>query len=189
MSEECGAILGEKKIQSERIYDGRALNLRVDVVSLQDGRSFKREVVEHDPAVVVVAEDEKGHVLLIEQFRYPVNRVITELPAGVVERGEDTRAAAIRELQEETGWKPGSIQLAARFYSSPGYADEELILYHASELTLSKLPHDEDEVIVPRFVPKEEARRMIESGEIVDAKTLVGLYWWLSREKTDKPLP
>lgn len=189
MSEECCTPQRERKIQSKRIYDGRILNLRVDRVSLPDGRSFEREVVEHEPAVVILAEDEKGQVLLIDQFRYPVNCVITELPAGVVERGENAEAAAVRELQEETGWKPGSIEFAAKFYSSPGFTTEELILYYASDLTLNKLPHDEDEFIVPRFVSKEEALRLINSGEITDAKTLAGLYWWLAREKCDKPSP
>lgn len=179
----------EREVQSTRIYDGRVLNLRVDTVSLSDGRKFEREVVEHEPAVVIVAEDEKGRVLLIEQFRYPVNRVITELPAGVVNRGEDAETAAVRELREETGWKPESIAPVLRFYSSPGYATEELILYYAAGLTFDKLPQDEDEFIVSRFVPKEEARRLIESGEIADAKTLAGLYWWLAREKCDKPSP
>lgn len=173
--------LRETQVESRRIYEGRILNLRVDRVMLPDGRNCSREVVEHAPAVAVVAENEKGEVLLIDQFRYSVNQTVIELPAGIVERGEDLADAAVRELREETGWKPSSIERAITFYSSPGFSSEELIMFYATDLTFDKLPQDEDEFIVPRFVSRDEAERMIEAGEITDGKTLLGLYWWMRR--------
>lgn len=175
------AKLREMPVESRRIYEGRVLNLRVDRVTLPDGRGCSREVVEHEPAVVILAENENGEVLLIDQFRYPVNQTVTELPAGIVERGENPADAAIRELREETGWKPAGIERVIAFYTSPGFTSEELTLFYATNLTPDKLQHDEDEFIISRFVTKSEAERMIASGEITDGKTLLGLYWWIQR--------
>ncbi|MDR3353471.1 MAG: NUDIX hydrolase, partial [Synergistaceae bacterium] len=104
------ASLRESCVESRRIYDGRILNLRVDRVKLPDGRISSREVVEHKPAVVVIAENERSEVLLITQHRYPVGKTIIELPAGIAESGEDYSAAAERELREETGWKPARVE-------------------------------------------------------------------------------
>jgi ADP-ribose pyrophosphatase len=168
-------------LESRRIYDGRILNLRVDKVKLPDGRISNREVVEHKPAVVVVAENERSEVLLITQHRYPVGRTIIELPAGIAEAGEDYAAAAERELREETGWKPAKVEKIAEFYSSPGFTSELLIMFYASGLTRDSLPQDDDEFIIPRFASRADVRSLIANGGVKDCKTMCGLYWWLDR--------
>jgi ADP-ribose pyrophosphatase len=175
MTEEC--------VESRRVYDGRIVNLRVDSVRLPDGRIARREVVEHRPAVVILAENDARQILLVRQFRYPAGEVLIELPAGVVEDGEDFTSAAVRELQEETGWKPENITKVAEFYTSPGFCGEFLALFHAAGLVEERLPADEDECIVSRFTSADEVERLLEAGSVRDCKTLFGLFWWLRRER------
>ena len=171
--------LKEERVSSEIIYKGRILNLRIDSVKLPSGRIKPREIVEHKKAVVILAENERGEILLINQFRYPAGEVLIELPAGIVEHGEDCAAAAERELREETGWKPGKMSKIGEFYTSPGFSDELLIMYYAADLTLDELPLDEDEFIVPSFFSKEAVLKLAAEGGIRDAKSLYGVYWWL----------
>ena len=171
--------LKEERVSSEIIYKGRILNLRIDSVKLPSGRIKPREIVEHKKAVVILAENDRGEILLINQFRYPAGEVLIELPAGIVEHGEDCAAAAERELREETGWKPGKMSKIGEFYTSPGFSDELLIMYYAADLTLDELPLDEDEFIVPSFFSKEAVLKLAVEGGIRDAKSLYGVYWWL----------
>ena len=170
--------------ESKTIYEGRVLNLRVDRVSLPDGRLASREVVEHRPAAVIIAENADGELLLIRQFRYPVHMDILELPAGIVEPDEGHEAAAVRELQEETGWRPKQVLRVAEVYSSPGFSDELFSIFYATDLHESRLPCDDDEFIEPLFVSRAEVLAMIGEGRIVDAKTLLGVYWWLYDRRT-----
>jgi ADP-ribose pyrophosphatase len=171
--------MAEVRIESRQLYEGKIVSLRVDSVRLPDGRSAQREVVGHREAVTVLAENDRGEILVINQFRYPAGEVLTELPAGIVEPGEECVEAAVRELQEETGWRPGEIAEISAFYTSPGFSDELLRMYYATNLTPSKLKHDEDEFIVSRFLTPESALKLAAEGAIRDAKTLYGIYWWL----------
>ena len=173
--------LAEERVDGRIVYDGRILALRVDSVRLPDGRLASREVVGHDRAVVILAENDRGEILMVRQFRYAAGEVLIELPAGIVDDGEDFAEAAARELREETGWRPGRIEKIGEFFTSPGFSDELLIMYHATGLVWDELPEDEDEFIEPFFLSRGDALKMASDGLVRDAKTLFGIYWWLFR--------
>lgn len=165
----------EITLASERVYEGRVVNLRVDAVRMADGRVAKREVVEHGVVVVIAALDRDGNVILVRQERTPIGKELWELPAGGVDDGEDAAAAASRELREETGFDAGRIQRLGGFYSSPGFCSEYLHLFLATDLHPSPLAQDADESIVVTAIPLERALKMVETEEISDAKTIIGL--------------
>lgn len=167
--------LTERVTAFQRVYEGRIVNVRVDTVELADGSSAKREIVEHAEVVAIVPVDGDGNVVLVRQFRLPAGEALLEVPAGGVDGGEDVEAAAQRELQEETGYRAGSLERLAGFYVSPGYVTEFIHAYLATDLTEAPLDGDEDERIDVVRVPLAEAVRLIESGEIKDAKSTTGL--------------
>ena len=162
-------------LTTKRIYDGRVVNLRLDTLDIGDGKSVTREIVEHRGAIVVAAIDPEGRVLLVRQYRHPAGQTLLELPAGTLEVGEDPMVTATRELQEETGFYPGSIKKVAAFYSAPGFCTEVLHLYVAGDLRPHRLQGDDDEDIevVPMELP--HAIELVLSGEIKDAKSIAGL--------------
>jgi len=170
----------ERVVESRRLYEGRVVSLRVDRVELPSGRLTVREVVEHAPVVAIVALDGRGNVLLVRQYRLPVRQSLLEIPAGGVDPGESAEEAAQRELQEETGQRAGRLERLCSFFASPGYCDEHMDLYLATALEPSTLAADADESIEVVRLPLSEALRLIERGEICDAKTIVGL-WAVSR--------
>ncbi|MDO8670593.1 MAG: NUDIX hydrolase [Dehalococcoidia bacterium] len=165
----------EKTIESQRLYEGRIINLRLDTIELPDGRTAKREIVEHRGAVAIVAIDENDNVLLVRQFRTPVGGVLLEVPAGTLDPGEKPEDCARRELQEETGFAAGHIERLGGFYSAPGFCTEYLYLYLATELTPSRLEADYDENIEVEKVPLSEVHHLITSEKIRDAKSVGGL--------------
>lgn len=164
---------------SDMIYRGRIVNLRVDEVTLPNGKTAERSVVEHAPAVGVLAETERGDIFLVRQFRYPVGKMLLEVPAGIVEEGEEPRETAHRELQEEIGFAADELEEVARFYTSPGFSDELLILYHAQGLTRSSLEGDDDEFIDIVRVSSEEIPQLLARNAVEDGKTLTALFWLL----------
>ena len=167
--------LTEKTLSSEKIFDGRVLHIRRDIVELPDGGQSVREVVDHPGGVCVLALDGENRVLLVRQFRYPYEKVLTELPAGKLEYGEDPEKAALRELREETGAVPGKFRSLGELYPSPGYCGEIIRMYLARELTFGETELDEDEFLnVERMDFGELAERVLE-GEIRDAKTIAAV--------------
>lgn len=165
----------EKMISSKNIYKGRIVNLRVDEVVLPDGKITSREVVEYAGAVAVVPVNEKGELLLVRQHRYAVGETLLEIPAGKIERGEDYASSAARELVEETGYEAGNLKHLISFYSTPGFTNEQIHLFLATELTLKVQDLDEDEFIEVESVNMKKAAEMIMSGEICDAKSVAGI--------------
>lgn len=172
----------ERRVSSRRIYEGRILNLRVDEVSLENGRRAKREVVEHGAAVGVLALTEGGGVLLVRQYRYAVGEETLEICAGLVEEGEDPRDAAVREMREELGVQPDTLTEIGRFYASPGFCTELLILYLAEGLTPSRLPQDEDEDVSVVELALEDIPRRLAAGTFRDSKTFAALAWLMACE-------
>jgi ADP-ribose pyrophosphatase len=165
----------ETVLASERIYEGRLINLRVDQVRTSTGVESVREIVEHPGAVAVIALDEAGQVLLVKQYRHAVRAVTLEIPAGTLEPDEDPLVAAQRELREETGYRAGKLDRLGGIYTAPGFSTEYIHFYLATQLTADRLSMDEDEVIDVSRSPLAAAVDLIQTGKIDDGKTVGGL--------------
>jgi ADP-ribose pyrophosphatase len=161
--------------QSTEIFKGRIVYLQVHDVRLANGMASTREVVHHQGAVAVVVTDDKHNVLLVQQYRLPAGKVMWEIPAGILEPDEEPEACAIRELQEETGYKPLSLAGLGGIHPAPGYTTEFIHIYWAREFVESKLESDEDEFVEAYWKPLSDAIEMITSGEITDSKTITAV--------------
>lgn len=173
---------GEEALSTRRLYDGAVVKLRADRVRMANGHEVTREVVEHSGAVTIVAVDAAGRVLLVSQHRYPTGRALLELPAGTLEPGEDPLACAVRELEEETGFRAGRIERLGGFFVAPGYCTEYIHVYLATNLEPGTPGGDEDEDIEVRPMPLEEVLGFADTGELEDAKSLASLLLYLRRE-------
>jgi len=173
----------EKTLSSQNIYEGTVLKLRLDEVRLPDGKRTKREVVEHSDAVAVVAVDDSNNILLLKQFRQPVEEELLELPAGCVEPDEEASATVSREMREETGYKPGNIKKLGGFYSSPGFCTEYMHVYLATALIEDSLHAEYTDSIELVRVPLKQIEEFINSGAIRDAKSIAGLLLYLKSMK------
>lgn len=172
------ASMIEKTIASKPIYDGKIIKVKVDDVELPNGKTAKREIVNHPGAVAVMAITEDDRMVMVRQFRKPLEKVLVEIPAGKLESGEKPETCAERELQEETGYTCKTLRHQASFYTSPGFADELVHLYRAEGVKPGEAQPDEDEFVELLHVTKEEAQRLIANGEIQDAKTILAVYAW-----------
>jgi len=161
--------------EKNQVYSGRVVGLSVETIILPGGREATREVVQHPGAVVVVPMLSPLEVVLIRQFRYCIKSELWEIPAGTIEKGEKPLACAERELIEETGYRAGRIEPIGGFFTSPGFCDEYLHLFLATQLEPCESEPDSDEQIEVHVMSLEDALSRIETGEIVDAKTIVGL--------------
>lgn len=166
----------ELYIDSKRIYEGKILSVRVDTVEIsKNGRHAKREVIEHGSAVAVLPIDGDGNLLLVKQFRYPVQAELIEIPAGLMEKGEEPLAAAQRELREETGYSAAKWTVLPPIFSTPGFSDEKLFMFIAEDLTWMPLSQDEDEDISLVRRSQADAKKMLTSTDVQDAKTIAAL--------------
>jgi ADP-ribose pyrophosphatase len=172
-------MANEEVVESRDVFDGRLIRVRVDRVRFEDGSEHVREVVEHPGAVAIVPVLPNGDLVLVSQYRHAVGRALLELPAGTRERGEDPLRTAMRELREETGYRAGSMTELVRFYASPGWANEELIVFLARDIAAGAADTEADEDLEVKIVNPAEATQLIERGEISDAKSIIGLLAWL----------
>ncbi len=173
--------VSEKTIASREIFTGRIVNLRVDTVSLPDGGQSTREVVEHSGAVAIIALDNADNIVMVRQFRKPVEKVLLEIPAGTLEDNEDPLECARRELQEETGYRAEHWEKILSYYSAPGFCDEELHIYLATELTPGPKNLDTDEFVEMVHVALTDAYQKIYDGHIVDGKSIIGIQYAISK--------
>jgi ADP-ribose pyrophosphatase len=164
-----------RRLASRRVYAGKVLSLDVDEVEEPGGVRTTREVVRHSGSVAVVAVQDDGRVVLVRQYRYPVDDRLWELPAGRLDPGESPEQAAQRELQEEIGHRAEELRKIAFFYTTPGFCDEAMHVFRAARLVAAAAKGDEDERIEVRAFPLSDLERMIDGGEIREGKTLVAL--------------
>ncbi len=169
---------GLLQLKREVLYHGRVFDLIVDQVQYPSGNKSVREIAHHPGGAVCVPMIGNDHLLMIKQLRYPFGRHLLELPAGKLDPGEDPMHAAARELEEETGWIAGSMEKLTSIYTTPGFCDEELHIYLATNLTQSphgpKREEGEFSMTVHQF-PLADAVRMVIDGEIKDSKTIAGI--------------
>ena len=165
----------EKRKSSKTIYDGKIVRLEKDTALLPDGREATREVVRHPGGVGVVALDEEGFVYLVRQFRYPFMKETLEIPAGKLDKGEDPKEAGARELMEETGLTAGNMELLGSFYASPGFCDEEISVFLATDLEKGEATPDDGEFLTCEKFALDRLTEMAAEGELKDAKTVIGI--------------
>jgi ADP-ribose diphosphatase len=168
-------FMRETIVRIHRVFTGRIFGLESCEVALPDGRHAFREVIRHSGAAAVVPVDDDGKILLVRQYRVAADQMMVEIPAGLLDEHEDPAACASRELQEETGFKPGHLEAMGGLHTAAGYTSEFVHLFVATDLIQSRLAADTDEFIEVRRVALEDALAMIENGDITDAKTIIGL--------------
>jgi ADP-ribose pyrophosphatase len=170
-----------KITQSREVYTCGLFKVTEDEAS--DKKSdfhIKRSVVRHAGSAVMMAVDDKKRILLVRQFRLPAGKELWELPAGKLDEGEKPLQAAKRELVEETGYHAKKWTRLVSFYPSPGYVQEKMTIFLAEDLTAGEATPMEDERIEVEWFKRKQIERMIEDGEIEDAKTIIGFHRWLA---------
>ncbi len=163
-----------KILNSQRVFEGRVFNVTVDTVS-EGELTYKREVVRHGGSAVIVPVHDDGTVVLVRQYRHPAVRYLLEAPAGTLAAGERPEVGAARELEEELGLLAARLEKLSEFFVSPGFLEEKMWVFLATELSEGTQRLDEDEVLDIVRLPIADALEMITSGEIQDAKTIIGL--------------
>jgi ADP-ribose pyrophosphatase len=163
-----------KVIDSKAIFRGRVFEVSVDTVS-EGEKTYAREVVHHPGSAVIIPVFDDGTIALVRQYRHPAVRYLLEAPAGTLRRGEVPEEGAKRELEEELGVVSGRLEKLSEFFVSPGFCEEKMWVYLATELTETKQQLDDDEILAVVRIPFSQALSMITTGEIEDAKTIIGV--------------
>lgn len=168
-------VFEEKTVSSKEIYKGRIITVKVDEVAMPDGKLAQREIVEHPGGVGVVALTDANEIIMVKQYRKPLDKSIYEIPAGKMDSGEEHRICGIRELEEETGYRAENFEYLGFIYPSPGFTDEVTHIYLATGLYPGKVNLDPDEFLDTVKIPLDEVVERIMNNEISDAKTVAGV--------------
>jgi ADP-ribose pyrophosphatase len=168
-STDCPQILDSKEI-----FRGRVFDVTVDTIRERD-KTYQRETVHHPGSAVIVPIFDDGTLALVRQYRHPAVRYLLEVPAGTLKRGEAPEEGAARELEEELGCTAGRMEKLSEFFVTPGFCEEKMWVYLATELTATTQRLEDDEILEVMRLPFAEALEMITDGEIEDAKTIIGL--------------
>lgn len=165
----------EETTDKEIIYNGKIIDVEVHDVKLPNGNTSKRELVLHNGAVAVCGLTAEKEVPLVKQFRKPAEKCLWEIPAGKLEKDEAREKAAMRELEEETGYQTNELKWITDMYGSPGFSNEKLSIYFADNLQPGKMNPDEDEFLEVKSFSIEKIKQMLKEGEFEDAKTIIAL--------------
>ncbi len=168
-------------ISSQKIYEGRVIKLRVDELQVDSGLRMHREIIEHPGAVVMLSIDSAGLIYWVRQYRHATGQKLLELPAGTIEPGEDPELCARRELAEETGFAAAVWQPLGGFFTAPGFCSEYIHAFAASNLAPESADGDEDEDIEVLPLSLEDSLQAIDSGAVVDAKSIAALHLYLRK--------
>ncbi|MGD6795333.1 NUDIX hydrolase [Metabacillus indicus] len=180
--------LKETTKTSEKLFSGRIIDLYLEEVELPNGKTSTREIIKHPGAVAVLALTKDKKLVMVQQYRKAMERVLVEIPAGKLEKGELPEVTAKRELEEETGYTTQSLQHLISFYTSPGFADELVHVYYTEDLQLleEKAELDEDEFVDVLEVTLEEAQQLIDEQRIFDAKTAYAVQYLQLKQALQK---
>lgn len=178
----------EKTIKTEEIFSGKIISLEVQDVELPNGKTSKREIIKHPGAVAVIALTDDNKIVMVEQYRKALERTLVEIPAGKLEKGEDPKLCAMRELEEETGYESETLDWLISFYTSPGFADELVHLYVAKGLKKKENAAglDEDEFVELVELTLDQAMEYIKEQKIYDAKTAYAVNYLQLQEALKK---
>ena len=163
-----------KKFKEKEIYNGKIVTMKL-VDFEENGKKYTREIVEHKDAVAVFAIDDDGFVYCVKQYRFPLEREVLEIPAGLVESGESYEESALRELQEEIGMSAKKISKIFEGYNSVGFCNEKTVIFRATELFSSRLPKDEGENLFVEKIHVDELKKKFKNGEIENFKTAIAI--------------
>ncbi|MEB0139616.1 MULTISPECIES: NUDIX hydrolase [unclassified Undibacterium] len=177
MLDQPDSHLREQKLDGELAYDGSFLRVQKDSITLPDGKVTTREYIRHPGAVVIVPLFDDGSVLLERQFRYPLDRVFIEFPAGKIDAGEDPLLCAQRELREETGYTASTWRHLCTIHNAIAYSDEHLEIYLARDLVAGPASLDDGEFLDTFTARPEEILAWVRNGQITDVKTIIGAFW------------
>ncbi|WP_203287772.1 NUDIX hydrolase [Metabacillus sp. cB07] len=180
--------LKETTKTSEKLFSGRIIDFYLEEVELPNGKTSTREIIKHPGAVAVLALTKDNKLVMVQQYRKAMERVLVEIPAGKLEKGELPEVTAKRELEEETGYTTQSLQHLISFYTSPGFADELVHVYYTDDLHVleEKAELDEDEFVDVLEVTLEEAQQLIDEQRIFDAKTAYAVQYLQLKQALQK---
>ncbi|HEY2973346.1 MAG TPA: NUDIX hydrolase [Pyrinomonadaceae bacterium] len=161
-------------LSSTEVFAGRVFAVTVDTIREGD-KTYQREVVHHPGSAVIIPVFEDGTIALVRQYRHPAVRYLLEAPAGTLERGEVPEEGAARELEEELGYVAGRLEKLSEFFVSPGFCEEKMWVYLAADLVETRQQLEDDEILEVVRIPLSQVLSMITTGEIEDAKTIIGV--------------